>query len=1257
MGVIQNPNGSYQISNTALQQFIPAADLLRDTIIWTAHGFSTVHADMDFETYSEAGFEFHEELGKFKGLGASKKGLSAVGSAVYAQHPSTEVNSLAYNLKDGLGPRLWNWGEPPPWDLIHHFQTGCLVEAHNSLFEYFIWTYVCVRKLGWPPIDHKQLRCSMSKASSFALPASLEKLSEAINAPIKKDTEGRAIMLKLSQPRTPTKADASLRYDRIKYRADYERQGVYCINDTAAESEVSAMLPDLSPDELELWLLDQQINIRGVHIDRESLENCISVVEQAFDKYSEELRNLCGSYVDEKGNVKWNVSTPAELANIRVFLAKNGVDTPSLDAEALAKLLAREDLPSNCRRVLEIRDMLSAASVKKLFSLLNHLCDDDRVRGLFAFCGADRTGRFAGRGPQPQNFPSGGPKLSLCDNINGCGHYYRGGLVSCPWCGADAAFSEPKQEWTHHAVEQALKVIASRNLYYVEYYYGDPIAVISGCLRGLFTAAPSKDLICSDFSAIEAVVLAELAGEAWRQEVFRTHGKIYEMGAAKITGTPFEEFMRVAGYPDITKEGWWVDEPLPGAKHHPLRKTIGKVSELACFGSETLVLTHDGYKRIVDVDSTDKLWDGFNWVTSSGVVERGVKYVSELDGVLVTLDHKIATQVGWQSAHDVLYYDETREDAYSYALELSPEGWHEEAPWQNCADYDVYGETYDIADAGPNNRFTVATNKGHLIVHNSGYAGWIGAWKNFGADKFMTDQEIKEAILVWREASPMIVELWGGQWRKHPKKWEFTPEFYGLEGAAVQAVMNPGVAYGYRSITFQVHGDVLYCRLPSGRMLSYHTPRLIQSTAPHGNPVWQLTYMGQDAVTNQWVRLNTYGGKLVENCLIGSSQVLTKRGWVRLDEILPNDFIHDGVEFVNHGGLIHKSVQPCVNMDGVLMTENHYVLSNNGWETASQCERPYRPDLRHVDVCGLESFGRKKESLVFPMRVLENLHKKWLGCSERSEKGWYPELWVRDQASYWGGEYSPRNGQAPCLRSVEIDARPLSTTITSSVAQLWWKGDSCLRTLAAQVRKLLGRHGRHLFVRDGAGSEGQQRRLLGNKLSMGDSQGELQQPAEYSKGPDTIWGDDNRRYVPALRVENNHYSLSDSKQLESRGYDSPRQLQAPNQKRVVGEFPVYDILNCGPRNRFVVKGDGGPFIVHNCTQAVARDILVFSLKNLEKAGYPIVLHIHDEIVAEVDKGQGSIEEFERIMAIMPPWASDWPIRAAGGWRGLRYRKG
>src|SRR6185369_3236387 len=137
----------------------------------------------------------------------------------------------------------------------------------------------------------------------------------------------------------------------------------------------------------------------------------------------------------------------------------------------------------------------------KLFAIERRLSADGRLRDLFAFCGADRTGRWAGRGPQPQNMP--------------------GGL--------------PTEE-----VERALLVMASRDLYTVEQAYGNAVDTISGCLRGLFAASPGRDLICSDFSAIEAVVMAFMAGEEWQMDVFNTHCKIYEATASKVTGRPVE---------------------------------------------------------------------------------------------------------------------------------------------------------------------------------------------------------------------------------------------------------------------------------------------------------------------------------------------------------------------------------------------------------------------------------------------------------------------------------------------------------------------------------------------------------------------------------------------------------------------------------------------------------------------------------------------------------------------------------------------
>jgi len=101
-------------------------------------------------------------------------------------------------------------------------------------------------------------------------------------------------------------------------------------------------------------------------------------------------------------------------------------------------------------------------------------------------------------------------------------------------------------------------------------------------------------------------------------------------------------------------------------------------------------------------------------------------------------------------------------------------------------------------------------------------------------------------------------------------------------------------------------------------------------------------------------------------------------------------------------------------------------------------------------------------------------------------------------------------------------------------------------------------------------------------------------------------------------------------------------------------------VNCGPRKRFVVKDENGhPLIVHNCenvVQATANDIMRYVMPPLERAGYPIVLHVHDEIISEVAQGCGSIEEFEQIMATLPGWCAHWPIKASGGWRGRRYRK-
>ena len=672
---------------------------------------ATVLPDFDFETYSEAGYEWDVTANRWRGALKTGSGLPAVGAAVYAEHPSTQVLCMAYNLKDGAGPHLWIPGMLPPLDLFRHIASGGLLEAWNSSFEYHIWRAVCRARMGWPALPYHQLRDAMAKGRAHSLPGKLGEAAKVLGAPEQKDSRGDVLIRKLSVPRNPTKGDPSTRCTDLSPMLELFE---YNLQDIKAEASVSQRCPDLLPEELELWLLDQRINFRGVYIDRLALDNCIAVVNEATEQYTAELQRITGGAV----------GTAGEVSKIQKWLATQGVHTSTgaLDADAVGDTLARVDLPPAARRVLEIRKSLGAASVKKLFAIDRRLAADGRLKDLFAFCGADRTGRWAGRGPQPQNLPNSGPKVVRCKE---CGHIRWAKLAHCRCWAAEA---EPT-DWGIDAVTVALEDIAGRNLQWVEQEWGDAVGVVSGCLRGLFAAAPGHDLICSDFSAIEAVVMAFMSGEQWRMDVFNTHGKIYEMGASKITGVPFEEFMR---------------HKQETGQHHPHRKKIGKVSELA-----------------------------------------------------------------------------------------------------------------------------------------SAYGGGLGAWKAFGADAFMTDDEIQSNVKAWRLASPAIAAKRDDRNGVLPGFW------YGLQEAAYNAVTLPGNCYEFRGISYGVKDDVLYCRLLSGRMLTYHQPRLEVGTTSWGASTVRLTYMGWNSNYQNgpigWMRLDTYGPKLAENIIQAVARDILAYSMLSLD--------------------------------------------------------------------------------------------------------------------------------------------------------------------------------------------------------------------------------------------------------------------------------------------------------------------------------------------------------------------------------------
>ena len=702
---------------------------------------------MDFELYSEAGFVWvppgvradkkHGYWTCLPNAPQGKKGISVVGASVYTEHPSTEILTLSYDLCDGRGLRRWRPGLPLPYDLFAHLAAGRPIEAHKAMFERLVWENVAVPKYGFPPLNPYLLRCSMATARVNNLPGALSNLGEVLKVPVRKDADGRRLINKFSIPRNPTNTDQRTRIRPEDDPADAENLYSYCDTDVQTEQECAVAMEPMSADELEFWLIDQEINHRGLGVDRQGVRDCIAVLEEALAQYGQECVTITGGL------------QPGQLAEIRGWLAAQGVHLPDMQADTIEKALASAfgrpptdgrpfvpPMPAAARRVLEIRSLIGSASVKKLYAMEYQCSRDDRLRDLIVHHGA-RTGRPTGEGPQPLNLPKAGPKLVTC---GACERPYRTSADACPWCGAPYAARRMKDgkyvspAWQPEMVPHVLEIMSARSLALVEWFFGDALLAIQGCVRGLFQAAPGMELIASDYSAIEAVVIAMLAGERWRIEAFERNDPIYLVGASKITGRSLQFYL-----------DWFVEHN----EHHPDRQTIGKVSELAC-----------------------------------------------------------------------------------------------------------------------------------------GFGGWINSYKAFGSTE--ADDEIKRQIVAWRNASPAIVELWGGQWRGPPWRRE-QQELYGLEGAFIAAVNCPGETIRPAccpsvSFRFDPVRDSLTLTLPSGRQLAYAEPRL--SVSDRNNDEMQISYMTWNSNPKYgmmgWVRMSTYGGRLTENVVQATAHDVLRHAIINL---------------------------------------------------------------------------------------------------------------------------------------------------------------------------------------------------------------------------------------------------------------------------------------------------------------------------------------------------------------------------------------
>jgi DNA polymerase bacteriophage-type len=413
--------------------------------------------------------------------------LKAAGPSAYAAHPTTDVSVLCWAINDDP-IAAWRPGDPVPPSIADHVTAGGPIVAHNISFERAIWRHILTPRHGWPEPRLEQWECTAALAAAMALPRSLEGAAQALGLPIRKDMAGYRLMVRMARPRRRN-SDGSIVWwddaDRL------ERLIEYCRNDVEVERLLHDRLRPLSAFERRVFLLDAQINSRGINLDFDLIDAAEALADDVKASLDAELRELTGGAVE----------SASQVARMTAWLADQGVAAESIDKRGLKTLLGQENLPANARRVLEIRAEASKSSVAKLTAFRARAGEDKRIRDNLAYHGA-ATGRWAGRGVQLQNLPRPG-------KLNGA---------------------------------RALDMILSKDpAWLIDAIVGPPLAVVSESLRSCLIAGPEFELIGADYGAIEARTLAWLAREESLLGLFRSGADPYRALAGEIYGRPASE--------------------------------------------------------------------------------------------------------------------------------------------------------------------------------------------------------------------------------------------------------------------------------------------------------------------------------------------------------------------------------------------------------------------------------------------------------------------------------------------------------------------------------------------------------------------------------------------------------------------------------------------------------------------------------------------------------------------------------------------
>jgi DNA polymerase len=438
-----------------------------------------------------------------------------------------------------------------------------LKHAHNAAFE-----RVCLsRFLGMPVgtyLDPAQWRCTMVKCAYYGLPLKLENAGIALKIDRKKFADtGKKLIKKFCVPSGGGRPECYPEENPIEWETFKE----YNVRDVEAEIDIDNALPDIRYEKLwDEYAADQRINDNGALIDTVLVSSLVKINEDIDAEHLRRFKEL--TYVDN----------PKSITQLKAWFAAKGYSMTSLDKKTVS------DLSKTCKdpevlEVLKLRQLTGKSSITKYTAMQNLIANapDHRARGCFQFYGS-HTGRWAGRHIQLQNLPR---------------NYLE-------------------------ELDSARQLVRSGDRETLELLYDNLPQVFSELIRTAIIAPEGKTLIVADFSAIEARVIAWVAGEQWKLQAFKDGKDLYCSTASAMFGVPVKK----------------------GGINGELRAK-GKIAELACIAEGSLVLTDKGLIPIEQVTTDMKLWDGEEWVEHEGVIDKGIREVITYEGLTATIDHLV----------------------------------------------------------------------------------------------------------------------------------------------------------------------------------------------------------------------------------------------------------------------------------------------------------------------------------------------------------------------------------------------------------------------------------------------------------------------------------------------------------------------------------------------------------------------------------------------------------------------------------------